>query len=151
MPETRNPYGFGFPVEADATCTPDRFRRYEIHPVTLLATLKPTTDQARFFARDRIAEAENAGSKPGKVIGSATSVNDCRLSKRAKVKVRVPNNVTITGGRCITEDRADQCAQWGHKATIASKRNVKSGRKANNREVRKRALIRELQARGYAV
>jgi hypothetical protein len=123
--DASNAQRHAFPVEAAATVTPDRFRRYEIAPTTLLCTLKPTTDQARFFARDRIAAAEDAGSKPGKVIGSASSVNDCRLSKRAKVKVRVPNRVGITGG-IVAGAKDDTIPQWGRDDVLARRRTIGS-------------------------
>lgn len=52
-------------MPADAQpCTPDRFRRYSIHPVTLLATMPATHDGGRFYPFDPIKASEDCGTTP---------------------------------------------------------------------------------------
>lgn len=113
--------------------------------------LNPTTDRGRFFVKDTIAEAEMAVSPP--LVGglSSKSVKDCRLSAGAAVRPRTVKAVGITGGYVEGAQGGQEVQPGAHKATVKARRGLKSCKRQAKRTVKREAVIRELQARGYNV
>jgi hypothetical protein len=124
--------------------TPERFRKYEIHPVTLLAQLKPTTDQARFYRFDAIKASEDCGTTPTQGFRPA--------SKNVKRPVTHTKGISgITGGIVEGASPSADSQSWGHSDIVGQRRCAKSARKLDRRDRKRAALIAELQRRGYSV
>jgi len=117
-------------LDADATCTPDRFRKYEIDPVHLLTKLSPNVDSGRFFQRDRIATAEDNGSTP------TQGFRPCSRNVKAPV-THTKGACGVTGGFVEGATPDARCTEWGRDDVLTSRRTP--GSRKSRRAAAKRA------------
>lgn len=101
-----------------------------------LTRLSPTTDSARYFRRDPIASAMDAGSMPTQGFRpTSNSVKDCRLTAGTAIRPRSKSRVGVTGGYVEDADRKIAVdASWA----IVKAPILKVGKNARKRALRAR-------------